>query len=420
MNRVRACLAAVVLALAAGRAGAATVVTPLYQVAGQPDAAVPFGALAHSAGGTFYGASYQGGAGACTGLFAGCGAAFELTLTNTGGVWSAAEQVIYSFQGGDDGQGPEGGLTMGPHNVLYGTTTYGGTYGAGTFFALAKTSGTWTKTTLLSFAPGSGTVTAPLLLGSDGAIYATTGQYSTGSIFRLVPPSTAGGSWTQQTIYNFPGGAGGQNPYMGLIGDPATALYGTTLYGGTGPASHPGAPPGCGTVFQVTQTSPGVWNTKIIYSFQGSRADGANPGNLAMDANGTLYGALTHGGRLVDSKDYPWGDGLVFALAPTGPAGSWSETLLRQNTGAMPYNPVQVAFNSAQNRLWVATNPQDADASSAIYTLTSAPGGWLFRYRADGGQGEANPYITLWGTKALVVTSYDGGHGAGSVFMIQP
>jgi uncharacterized repeat protein (TIGR03803 family) len=122
--------------------------------------------------------------------------------------------VLHRFQGNPtDGRIPEGHLIGDSAGNLYGTTAYGGASDAGVVFKLAKTGET--------------------------------------------------------VLYNFTGGAGGENPFAGLIRDSAGNFYGTTDSGGllSGCGGF-----GCGVVFMLDVTG----KEKVLYSFTGG-ADGANP-----------------------------------------------------------------------------------------------------------------------------------------------
>jgi uncharacterized repeat protein (TIGR03803 family) len=94
------------------------------------DGLAPVGALI-SVNGELYGVTEYGGTSA-SGCLGGCGAVFEASP-------SGAEQVVYSFQGGTDGQFPLAGLTY-ENGSLFGTTANGGgtqitcTFGCGTVF----------------------------------------------------------------------------------------------------------------------------------------------------------------------------------------------------------------------------------------------------------------------------------------------
>ena len=69
-----------------------------------------------------YGTTYNGGN--LTNCGGGCGTVFELVPPAVeGGAWT--HTVLYTFQGGYDGQNP-GDVVFGPNGVLYGVTVAGG------------------------------------------------------------------------------------------------------------------------------------------------------------------------------------------------------------------------------------------------------------------------------------------------------
>jgi hypothetical protein len=56
------------------------------------------------------------------------------------------------------------------------------------------------------------------------------------------------------------------------------------------------APPGGGTVFELTPQAGGGWTEQVLYSF-GKGPDGGNPyAGLIFDAAGNLYGTTAEGG----------------------------------------------------------------------------------------------------------------------------
>lgn len=69
--------------------------------------------------------------------------------------------------------------------------------------------GLWTETDLYDFGGvvGDGTVPeGPLTIDGSGNLYGTTssgGFNGAGTVFELSPPKTAGGAWTESTLYNF-------------------------------------------------------------------------------------------------------------------------------------------------------------------------------------------------------------------------
>src|ERR1022692_4795865 len=105
-----------------------------------------------------------------------------------------------------------------------------------------------TETILYAFASGSAASnpTAPVVLGPNGVLYGTTSEGSGGrnygTVFELMPPALAGGTWTENILYSFTGGADGSNPNELTLGADGT-LYGTTFSGGAN---------GQGTVFALT------------------------------------------------------------------------------------------------------------------------------------------------------------------------
>lgn len=215
------------------------------------------------------------------------GTVFE--LTQSGGVWS--ETVLYSFAGKTDGGGPSAGLIMDSSGALYGTTFAGGAYGYGIVFELTQSGGKWSKTVLHSFGNGDGYYPGGALIrDTKGNLYGTTeegGTYGNGTVFELYQAS---GAWKEKVLHNFTGGSDGGGPDAALVANKAGNLYGTTYFGGSTDCYL-----GCGTVFELTQSS-GKWSETVLYSFTDT-PDGANPaGAVILDKNGALYGTTSAGG----------------------------------------------------------------------------------------------------------------------------
>lgn len=158
--------------------------------------------------------------------------------------------------------------------------------------------------------PGLSTGATPNgpLLALDGVLYGTTAtggpQRSNraydGTVYAF-DPSTG----KHQVLYFFKGGADGSSPSGSLVAMNGI-LYGTTQTGGRGCADDPG----CGTLFSIDPRS-GVEH--VLHHF--SRADGSNPQQGVVVANGLLFGTTLLGGkrnRLCHS-----GCGTVFSFDPT-------------------------------------------------------------------------------------------------------
>jgi len=272
--------------------------------------------------------------------------------------------TLYSFHSMPDGQSPRAGLTLGTSGVLYGTTFDGGTGNAGTFFQLnppVSACGGWTDTVLYDFG-SDGTYPSGLTLGPNGEFYGTTndlagGGGGQGGVFELMPPTTPGGSWTENVLHNF-AYTDGAEPFGGVAIDRNGALYGTTFFGGTG-GPGPGCDAGsCGVVFRLTPpTKKGdPWGFKVLYNFKGP--DGGNPlATVVIGPGGVLYGTTYNGGA--------FGQGAVFSLTPPAAFGaSWTETVLYSFAG--PFGSTPDGANPEASLL--------IGKNGALYGTTSAGG----------------------------------------------
>src|ERR1022692_1804313 len=138
------------------------------------------------------------------------------------------KQSLYAFAWGADGDRPFAGLIRDSAGNLYGTTSSGGAAEAGVVFKV-DTAGQ--ETVLYSF-PGATDGAMPwagVIRDSAGNLYGTTSQGGTagaGTVFKI----DAAGHET--ILYTFTGGADGIYPYAGVIEDSAGNLYGTTAGGG--------------------------------------------------------------------------------------------------------------------------------------------------------------------------------------------
>jgi uncharacterized repeat protein (TIGR03803 family) len=97
----------------------------LYQFKGLQDGGSPSGGMIFDAAGNLYGTAWSGGA-------YGYGVVFKLA-PNRDGSWT--ESIIYNFNG-SDGANPANALISDPAGNLYGITTAGGAFGAGTVYEI--------------------------------------------------------------------------------------------------------------------------------------------------------------------------------------------------------------------------------------------------------------------------------------------
>ncbi|HEY3778110.1 MAG TPA: choice-of-anchor tandem repeat GloVer-containing protein [Rhizomicrobium sp.] len=198
--------------------------TILYAFTGGSDGGSPYSGLVFDNAGNLYGATTRAGNSGCG---QGCGTVFELSPSQSG--WTY--QVLYTFQGGNDGGQPTAGLIFDTAGNLYGAAESYGANGGGTVFELSPSNGSWTFNLLTSMT-GSGGPVAALTLAPSGAIYGTNffdGADGYGSVFKL---TSSGGTWTYKNLHDFTGSADGGYPGGGITLDRQGNAYGTTVLGG--------------------------------------------------------------------------------------------------------------------------------------------------------------------------------------------
>lgn len=166
---------------------------------------------------------------------------------------------------------------------------------------------------------------AGVVIDTEGNLYGTTsvgGAFSAGTVFELSPPATGKSAWTEKILHSFHNnGTDGARPYAALVRDKTGHLYGATYSGGSR---------NVGTVFELSPKTSGGWAYKILHSFENGSIDGENPGSaLILDSAGDLYGTTEGGGSSLD--------GTVFELSPpTGGSNVWTEILVSQSSILLP------------------------------------------------------------------------------------
>lgn len=220
-----------------------------------PGSKLEFDKAGNLYGTTDFGGAYESGCGGN-----GCGTAFRMRSAKNG-LWNF--KILHSFGNGADGAAPVSALTIGSARRLFGVTAQGGqhgsgcfAYGCGTVYELmGEKTGKWTERVIHDF--GSKTdgnlPRGDLVVDASGTLYGTTvfgGRYGAGIAFRLAP--RAGGKWKETVLHDFGHSKDGAYPYSGMIFDPADNLYGTTKTGGPYQSGMCQESRGCGTVFEIT------------------------------------------------------------------------------------------------------------------------------------------------------------------------
>ena len=257
--------------------------TVLYSFTGGVDGDWPYlGDVIFDQAGNLYGTTANGGAN-------GGGVVYELTPP---GGWGT-ESVLHAFGSSGDGTHPDHGVVFDNHGNLYGTTWGGGSTYVGLVFQLVPVTGGWTENILYSFENGNdgGDPMANVIADQSGNLYGATDNGGTGgggTVFELSP---SGDSWTYNLLYSFAGIPGGScGPWGTLTMDEAGNLYGTTYCDGSY---------GFGNVFKLSPSNGG-WTYTSLHDFCAGGlpcSDGNYPwSTVVFDSSGNLYGTASEGG----------------------------------------------------------------------------------------------------------------------------
>jgi uncharacterized repeat protein (TIGR03803 family) len=218
--------------------------TTLYSFGGT-DGEFPYGALIQATNGDFYGTTEEGGDD-------NVGTVFAVTA---GGQLTS----LHSFNG-SDGEYPYGALVQATNGNLYGTTEEGGAYGPGTVFEITAGG---ELTTIYNFAEihDGGFPYGGLIPATNGALYGTTsigGAFGAGTIFEI-----SGGSKLSTILsFNF---SDGEEPRAGLLQATTGIFYGTTSGGGTrGEGTVYSLGQGLGRFIEILTTSGLAGETVVI------------------------------------------------------------------------------------------------------------------------------------------------------------
>ncbi len=280
--------------------------------------------------------------------------------------------VLHAFPSStNEGANPEGTLLL-ISNVLYGTTSAGGTNGDGTIYSV-DVSGT-NFVTLYSFT-GTNSGAAPLggLTDNGSTLFGVTssgGSNDDGVIFSI---STNGSNFT---VWHDFGGTNGGGAPVGELVELNGTLYGLTSAGGVSNK---------GTVFSISTNGA---NFQVLTNFTG--ANGNAPLGSFVAGSNVLYGTTSAGGSTtnlgtifsstISTQAISTQTVVVCALTPTpltNTVGDSEDIVAAITSNGTPVSGVVVSFH-------ITTGPNAGTNGTAT---TGVSGLGTFTYTGAGGTG---------------------------------
>jgi uncharacterized repeat protein (TIGR03803 family) len=312
--------------------------------------------------------------------------------------------TLHLFDTQDDGAFPQGGILLGAHGILYGTTTLPGT--------VFKIDTKGQESVLRPINGGEGGIhpTGTLIQDAAGNLYGVAEQGSGGAgvVYKL---SLKG---EETTLFSFQGGLDNENPKGpagGLVMDQTGLIFGAAQFG-----SDLRCHIGCGSIFQLDQGG----NLVLLHKFTGG-SDGASPiGPFVQDADGNLYGVGQAGGDLACPAKFLFahaGCGVVFKLAKSGEL-TVLHTFTGGKDGAVPQPGLLL---DAAGNLYGATLKGGKKQGGTLFKIAK-DGTYTVLHRFGGSDGinpngglVADPAGNLYGTAQV------GGDGEdGTAFQLSP
>jgi uncharacterized repeat protein (TIGR03803 family) len=287
-----------------------------------PDGTRPQGGLVYDADNNlYYGTTELGGEYSCGTIYA---------YNPSSAPPTPAEHVVYSFRNNGDGCGPQAslilvngilyGTTSGYTSVNPPAQPLGSVFGFNPVtLSMVNSSGTAMTSDFQGGIHDGAQPMAPLVYDqAHNMLYGTTEFGGTGweanaskdgygTIFEV---DLSASTFQETPIYFFSGGPDGLNPLSGLVYDGVSKYYTTSSLGPTTVLPNGQKEVGGGVLVGGT-LSPvsGV----VLHTFSGQNGDGYGPTGSMIFENGVLYGTTYNGGGASDCMN---GCGTVFKYVP--------------------------------------------------------------------------------------------------------
>jgi len=269
---------------------------------------------------------------------------------------------------------------------------------------------------------------APVVIGPSGNLYGTTiggGSSSCqnlnlppgcGIVYKLVPPGSGTGPYTETILHSFEGGTDGANSQGAVIFEPTGALFGTTLFGGSSPM-------GFGTIFALAPAGNSTFDYSTLIRFTDAGGTPYVPENQFTYWQGNLYTTTQNGGAFGDF-------GTVIELVrPAKTGGAWGYTILHSLDGT-DGNQIQGALVVDPSTGYFYGCAQNGGASNqgTVFQMIppASPGNpWTFNKlydftgASDGGYIYAGPALGANGVIYGIAQKF-GAFGKGTVWSLTP
>jgi hypothetical protein len=338
----------------------------LYAFKGGVDGVMPTDRLVQDSSGNLYGTTLYGGEGndAHSGCQDLCGTVFELSRLSNGD-WQ--KMTLYGFTGKKDGGNPEGAMAIDTAGNLYGTTQF---YAA--FELSPAAGGGWTESTIFSFYFGPSWLPDGVVQDASGNLYGIArSSGGDGILYELSP--VGGGVWTETTLYSF-GLYGEFGAPSELTMDGRGDILGASLPGTVdGLVCYYTVPVDCGTMFELSPESSGVW-TFSDFEFPTPNRGGEPSGSVVEDSSGNVFGTTLIGGAD--------GDGIMYELSPVA-GGAWKESIRYIFDGTKGSSPTGLISDGNGGFYGTTLSGGSANCTSGcgvVFHLTqTATGGWTER-----------------------------------------
>jgi uncharacterized repeat protein (TIGR03803 family) len=383
----------------------AQTLTTLYTFTGGANGALAFGGVVADPSGNLYGITGYGGDTTCNSNFnpPGCGTVYKVDSAGN-------ETILHAFSGPPDGQVPASQLLLSGGN-LYGTTSQGGVEDHGTVFELLRTGHELADYSFMGGTDASSPYAGVTPVANDDVVGAGYfgGTNGEGAIFKI-KWNCAAGVCPDVLLHSFAGGAS-DGAYPDIAPVPQSeALFGTTVYGGSGTCNN-GFASGCGTAYKLTESAE-----TLLHTFSGP--DGSYPTTLISDKKGGFYGVTTAGGSS--------GNGTVFQMSASGAV----TTLYSFAGGSDGTSPAGLIQDSMGNLLGTTNIGGTYDAGTIFELSPDGPSGWTEKvlYTFTGGADGYGPQTGIAldeMTHTLYGSTSEGGDlncyassGCGTVFAL--